>query len=315
MKKIIALLLVAMLAFTFVACSGLTTQDPDADPDANVEDSPSDENNEGAEDQDEDEADEEGSKGEVTFTEMVAVDNDQCSIKITGIDSESFWGYSLNVQLENKSADKTYMFSVDSAAVNGVACDPLFATEVAAGKKANDSITFTEDDLEENGIVDYTDIELSFRVYDSDDWSADEVAGETVNVYPYGEENAEKFVREAKDSDNVIIETEDVTVTVLGYEVDDLWGYSAKLFIENKTDKELMFTVDEVSVNGFMIDPLYATTVGAGKCAFDSISWSDSSFEDNAITEVEEIEFLFRAYDSDDWFADDIVNETITLNP
>ena len=61
----------------------------------------------------------------------------------------------LKAQLENKSTEKTYMFSVESASINGVQCDPMFASEVAAGKKANEEINFSTDTLEENGIVEF----------------------------------------------------------------------------------------------------------------------------------------------------------------
>ena len=37
--------------------------------------------------------------------------------------------------------------------------------------------------------------------------------------------------------------------------------------------------------------------------------------EENRITEVEEIEVLFRAYDADDFMGEDFANEVITLNP
>ena len=225
------------------------------------------------------------------------------------------WGYTLKAQLENKSTEKTYMFSVESASINGVQCDPMFASEVAAGKKANEEINFSTDTIEENGIVEYTDIELTFKVYDSNDWSADPVGKETIHVYPYGEENAVAFVREAQATDNVIIDNDYVTVIVTGYEDDEIWGYTANLFLLNKTDKTVMFSVDDASVNGFMADPFYATSVSAGKCAFSSMAWSDTTLEENGITEVEEIEVLFRAYDADDFMGEDFANEVITLNP
>lgn len=290
MKKFTALLLVLMLIFTLAACGGETTSD-------NNDDKGKTENN------------------KITFTEVVAVDNTECLIKITGIDPDNMWGYSLNAQLENKSADKTYMFTVDSAAINGVQCDPFFASEVSAGKKDNTSISFSGDDLKENGVGDYTDIELTFRVYDNNNWEAEDVVKETVHIYPYGEDKAVKFERKAQTTDNVILDNEYVTVIVTGYEDDEIWGYSAKLFLINKTDKEVMFSVNEASVNGFMADPFYATSVLAGKCKFSSMTWSDSTFEENGITAVEEIEFNLRAYDYDDWTATDFANEKITLNP
>jgi hypothetical protein len=45
------------------------------------------------------------------------------------------------------------------------------------------------------------------------------------------------------------------------------------------------------------------------------MSWSDTTFEENDITQVEEIEMLFNVYDSNDWMADKLINETITLKP
>lgn len=252
---------------------------------------------------------------EITFDEVTAVDNDECSIVITGIDPDNFWGYTLSVNLENKSSEKTYMFSVSSAAVDGVQCDPFFASEVAAGKKSVDSISFMDSSLEENG-VNFTDIELTFRVYDSNDWTADEAAVETVHVYPYGEDKAEVFERVSQSSDNVIIDNEYVTVTVIGYEEDSLAGYAVNLFLQNKTDTEVMFSVDEASVNGYMADPFWATSVMPGKCAFSSMSWFNTTLEESGITgAIEEIEFVFRAHNYGDWLADDFANETITLNP
>lgn len=245
------------------------------------------------------------------FEEITAVDNEECTIKITGIDSENLWGYTLKSYLENKSPDKTYMFSITNAAINGVKCDPLFATEVAAGKKSNNDISFNA----ENDIGEFTDIEISFRVYDSNDWLADAVAEETIHIYPLGEDNATKYVRESQSTDNTIIDNEYVTVIVTGYENDPIWGYTVNLFLVNKTDKEIMFSVNDASVNGYMADPFYATTVAPDKCAFSSMAWSDSTLEENGISEIEEIEFSFSAHDNNDLMSDNLVNETITLNP
>lgn len=74
----------------------------------------------------------------------------------------------------------------------------VLASEVAAGKKAHQEIRFADDKLEKNGITAYTDIELTLRVYDSDDRSAGSVARETVHVYPFGADKADAFVREAR---------------------------------------------------------------------------------------------------------------------
>jgi len=144
------------------------------------------------------------------FEEIVVVDNENCNIRITGIEPDSLWGYSLKVLLENKSDNVTFMFSVESAAINNVSADPFFASEVAPGKKANETITFPVDELKENGVGDITDIQLDFNVYDSNDWTADSVAVASTHVYPYGEEKAISFVRESQSTDIVLADNDQV---------------------------------------------------------------------------------------------------------
>ncbi len=252
---------------------------------------------------------------EPAFQEQTVVDNDLCTISITGLQPDGLWGYGVEVYLENKSPDITYMYSVSSAAVNGVQADPFFATEVAPGKKAKETISFTDPSPSGQELGEFTDIEISFRIYDADDWDAEPVAQPAVHVYPKGPEHASLYVREAFPDDLVIADNASVSVTVTGFREDALWGYTADVFLVNKTDESLMFSVEDASVNGYMADPFYATSVSGGKCAFSAISWSDTTLAENDITAVESIEFLLRAYREEDWEAEDVLSQTVTLNP
>lgn len=249
------------------------------------------------------------------FEAVTAVNNDECAVTVKSIDPDDMWGYTLKVLLENRSAEKTYMFSVETAFINGVECDPFFAREVAPGKKSNEDISFNLDTLEENGVGEPTDIELVLRVSDSDDWTADPVAHETVHIYPQGEDKAEAFVRQAQDTDTVLVDNDDISVIVTGYEPDSLFGYAVEMFLVNKTDKNLMFSVDGASVNGFMIEPYYSHELAAGRCCFGEMDWSDSDLEENDIGTVEDIEFTLCIHDADDWMADAIFDEVLTLTP
>ena len=253
---------------------------------------------------------------EVTFAETSVVDNEECSIVITAIDPDNVFGYALKVQLENKSTDKTYVFNVDEASINSVECTTLFATEVAPGKKANSEVILAVDDRTiAADIGEYTDIELTFCVYDSNNLTEPNVVEETVHVYPFGEDKATAFVRETLDTDNVILDNEYVTVVVLGYEDNELWGYSVNLFLVNKTSTDVMFSTSAVSVNDIMLNPVYADSVAPGKCSFSYMTWFDSEFEENDITEVNNIEFTLRAYNENDLTAVDFANEQIKLVP
>ena len=113
----------------------------------------------------------------------------------------------------------------------------------------------------------------------------------------------------------VLAENDNITVKITAIEENSIFGYTLKVFLENKTDKELMFTVDDVSVNGFMCDPFWATSVAGGKKSNSSIFWSESNFEENGIEEVEEITFTLRVYDSNDILADDLLEKDFTIKP
>lgn len=112
-----------------------------------------------------------------------------------------------------------------------------------------------------------------------------------------------------------LVDDENCTVIIKGYDEDALLGYGVNVFLENKTDKELMFSVSEVSVNGYMCDPFWATTVSAGKKANEQITFFKSDLEANGIDDVEEITFTLNIYDNADWLAEYLVKESFTVTP
>lgn len=245
--------------------------------------------------------------------DLVLVDNDQVSITVIGIEPDTYNGYTLKAFLVNKSADITYMMSVDHASIDSLASDPFWAKEVAPGKVAFADICFSEEILEELDLA-YSNIELGLKVYDANDLMAEKVVDETVHIYPNGEENATVFVREPQSEDLILVDNENITLIVISFENDDIWGYSANVYIVNKTDAEVMFSVDSASVNGFMCDPFWAKTVAGNTSAFGSISWSQSDLDANGITTIEEIELKLIAYDSNNFYTL-YLDETFTLNP
>lgn len=253
-------------------------------------------------------------KSDADVNEFVAVDNDECSIILTDMYYDDIWGLTFNAELENKSSDKQYTFSVDYASVNGVMCDPMFYADVDAGTKVSEEISVWVDDFDDNCGQDYTDIALTFSVYDSNDYVSDSIVYETVHIYPYGENKAVKFVRESESTDNVIVDDEYVTVIVTGYEVDDYYGYTVNLFFLNKSDKDLSISANDVFVNGIDTSPLCIESVLAGNCAFGTMVWM-GELEEEGITDVEEIEFTVTAYDINNWFDGELVNQPVVLNP
>lgn len=120
---------------------------------------------------------------------------------------------------------------------------------------------------------------------------------------------------EEKSEELVLADNDHILFKITAMENDPVWGYSLKVYIENRTDKELMFTLDNVSINRYMCDPFWAESVGAGMKSSSTIYWFESSLEENSIIDAEEIRFTLRVYDASDFFAEDVLLESFTIKP
>ncbi len=85
-------------------------------------------------------------------------------------DKDSFWGADIYVYIENNSSQNITVQARD-VSIDGFMVEPSFSADVEAGKKAYDTITFMESDLEDNGITDIKQIELKFTVFNEDTWN------------------------------------------------------------------------------------------------------------------------------------------------
>lgn len=243
------------------------------------------------------------------ITPVILVDNSECLFKIVAFE-ESSRSFTLKSQCENRSSDKTYTFSISNSTVNGLMKYSSGYAEVAPKKKANMNITFYG--LKDDNIDLVSDINLYYRVYDSNDWLSDPVGKGNEHVYPYGKDKAKKYNRIKGQNDVNLISTPDVTVVLIDKNMDS--GLELSVYLENNTDNNVMFSSDDSSINGYMIDPYWATSVLPNSSSYSKIRWSKQNLEDNLIFDIEEIEFELSVSDYDDWFAPDIATKTINLS-
>ena len=91
--------------------------------------------------------------------------------------------------------------------------------------------------------------------------------------------------------DVILADNDQFQFIVIGFEKDDMNYQYMKVFINNKTDKTLMFSAENVAINGYMCDPYWAMSVAPGKMAMGRFSWSDADLSANGIESIEEVEF------------------------
>ena len=249
--------------------------------------------------------------------EVVLVDNEYLSIIILENYIADIWGYTLVAYLENKTSDTEMMFSLEDIVVNGYRIDVLWAESLPAETRAISEIHFSSNDMDASGIVTVDKVELYTRVYDANDWLEDDLINDKFVIYPTGLTEEEIVIpnRPTNDNEVVLVDDEELKVFIIESYEDNIWGYNILLYIENNTDQELMFTWEDVSINGYSIDPYWATTLKPGIKEVTSVTFFESDLEDNDITVINQIEFKLKIYDYNDWLADDIINQIFVYNP
>lgn len=250
----------------------------------------------------------ESKKDSIVFEETTLVDDDNTSFTINSISDSG--DLSLKVSMKNKS-NLNLMYSIDDVSINGLVEDPFWAKEVTAGNKANSSIDFYSHVLKEDGIDEVTKITFTLNIYDNDDWMADRLVQEEFTIYPYGDDKAKEYVREAKDTDIVFVDNENVKI-VLDSVYEDEYEYTLKFYLENKTDKNLMYSINDAVVNGYMEDPFWACALGKNCKGYAKVCWYKSSLEEDGIDKIETIEMPFSVADNDHWELPYILEQTFT---
>lgn len=229
---------------------------------------------------------------DVTIDEQVLVDQDGVKITATEMENDSIFGMGINLLIEN-STDKDIMVKSSALIVNDYMISELLYSDIAAGKKANETMSLASNALEAAGIKNIGQIEIYFVVSDADSYdtifSSDCVTIKTSDF--------DKMVIQTMDDGKELVNQDGIRIVANYVDENSFWGAGVLLFIENKSGKNVSIDCEEMSINGFMVSPLFSSTVYDGKMAVSTITIFKSDLEDNKITSVDEIEVTFKAYD------------------
>ena len=242
--------------------------------------------------------------------------NEKFSFSITGMEFNEHLGLQIQVLCENFS-DRPLTFSWNGTSVCGFMYDPLWAEDVAAGQSVNSVIGIDTYALEQIGIESVDEITFTLVVQDSEEFMNEPLTQAEHTIYPTDKTaDTVKFpVYEPKEEDTVILNKDGITFIIEGVD-DELADYYTLLcYIANDTDKDLLLAWEDVSVNGFMVDPFWSVTVSAGKQAYSEIIFYRSDLEAQDVEVVQQITFDLLISDCNDWEADYLLDEEFTFKP
>jgi hypothetical protein len=242
----------------------------------------------------------------LSVEKQVLVDNEEVVITLKSLSLDEIMGPTLDLLIENNS-DKDIMVQVRNSVINDVMIDAIFSSEVAAGKKANDGITFMSNELKDAKIDTLKNFEFSIIIFDPN--SMDTIfQTENLNINTSADP---AYVQKYDDSGFIALDKNDIKLVIKKLDNENsIWGADIYVYIENNSGKDVTIQLRDVSINGFMVDPIFSSEVSAGKKAYDTITFLESDLKDNGIDKIDNIEFSVHAFDSTSWntvFDSDII--------
>lgn len=259
-----------------------------------------------------------------TIEETVIYDKNNIKITATELIYDNY-SANLNLLIENNSdvnlefRSNTYGYSCNS--INGLMVeDGYFSCEVNAGKKAYDTISFEYDQLLLSGINVISDIEVGINYVD-DDYNDVKIPPMQIKTskfesYNYSENNYADSIGSKTNqneyqyiikylSSNIISDDSGININTQIVSTNNDDEYTLLLEVENTTSKTIYFTINDLAINGIMInDGSFDTvTINPNKRAVASVNLI-SNFEKDyieifEITEIGKIDVSVYAKDTD----------------
>ncbi len=314
-KKHLILLLSAMLVFGLMALGSGSTSSSSSSPkeivssetqseeESSTTAEPSSENN--SETTSEPSASK--SSSDVTIEEQVLIDQDGLKVTALSYDVDSIWGDGIKLLVENNGSSDIGL-GCTALIVNDYMITDLFSSTVAAGKKSTETLSLSSSGLKAAGIEKVGKIEIYFHTFDPDTYMTqtdfDCVTIQT-SAYDSMDIEPDDAGKELYNSDGI---------RIVGKYVDEssFWGAAVLLYIENNSGANKIIQCDDMSINGFMVTPLFSSTVYDGKKAIDEITLLSSDLKDNGITSVDDIELKFKIISED--YMNSTESEPITFS-
>lgn len=232
---------------------------------------------------------------EVRVEEQVLLEQDGVKITLKELDMDSFMGPELKLLVENNS-EQNLTVQTRETSVNGIMIESWFSCDVAAGKSANDGITFMSSELEDAQINILQNFDLSFHIFNTDTWDT-VLDTDTITISTNLDGSEEQAV---DDSGVLLLDQDGIKITVK--EADDensFWGADIYMYVENNTDKNITVQADSVSINGFMVQPFFSCEVASGKKAYDTITFMEDELKENNIESIDNMEVSFKVFETD----------------
>lgn len=247
-------------------------------------------------------------------SDQMLYSDDACSFRLVRTGRNELGEYYWAVELKNFTSAELLM-SLDDVYVNDYAADPCWAMTLAAGESQQTEVVWFASDFSDCGISEVGKVNVRFRAYPKDKPQS-LYADTELTVYPKGIEGYQAAGRTWLSSDQVLLENEICAVAVTAVAADSVHGdvedFTLTFYLENRSDSEALFSLENVKLNGQSSDPDWQRVLAAEKKTFADVIWSDSELAELEIAQVLSIQFDLVLRDAG---GVELARESLTYKP
>ena len=111
-----------------------------------------------------------------------------------------------------------------------------------------------------------------------------------------------------------LVDNGSASMTITSYDPNGEYGPTCTVALENKTPDKVYFMFSDVSVNGYMCDPVWGTSVEAGQNATSTIEWDEDQMAECGVNYLQDVEGLLWIYSEDVYTEGDIFYDTVSFS-
>lgn len=115
----------------------------------------------------------------------------------------------------------------------------------------------------------------------------------------------------------VLYNTDAFTMAICGFDPNNIFGYTAKMFLVNKLDEPITFGAEKGSIDGEEYDPMWGEKVDANSIVYSDLHWYE--FKDACKAsgkDVNDIKEIVMPVTIDKFYGGDILAKgTCTIYP
>lgn len=230
---------------------------------------------------------------QASFQRQVLADCPAVYIALEGI-SAAEGESALEIQLENRGPEQV-LAALEDVSVNGYMCDPCWAAILEPGEMRRERVALPREDPMPTDPV--TQVGFTLAAYRDGEGRGEQLLERSFLFYPKGEAAAAMGQWQPEAGEQVLLDNSRCAMVITGFQPQAPWGYGLQVYLENRTEHTLIFTLRQPRVNGQVCDPGWAEAVAPGMRRNTRILWLGGNLAQLGITQVEALTLPVAVYD------------------